>query len=394
MLIKNVNIYTEEHEFLPGTIQIVNGVIQKVNLSAENDAILADETVIDGNNAYAIPGMIDIHFHGCKGYDFCDGTREAFDEIAKYEASIGVTAIAPATMTLPVAELENILAEAATYKKEQEVSEENYTRADLVGINMEGPFISKVKKGAQNQKHIIPCDTATFRKFQIAAEGLVKFIGIAPEEGNAVEFTRDVKDSVNVSLAHTNADYDSAKEAFQVGANHVVHMYNAMPEYNHRAPGVIGAVFDSNHVTAELICDGIHIHPSVVRATFKMLGKERIIMISDSIRATGMNDGVYTLGGLDVEVKGNCAILISEGVMAGSVTTLPDCMRFAAKEIGIPMETVVACVSENPAKRLGIFHKYGSISEGKRGNIVLLDKELKLISVIKDGISLDKWNHR
>ena len=331
---------------------------------------------------YAIPGLIDLHFHGCMGDDFCDGDREALKRIAEYEASVGVTAIAPATMTLPVEELEHILCVAAAYKNGVHSKKE----ADLVGVNMEGPFISRVKKGAQDERNIIPCDTEVCDRFLRASEGLVKFIGIAPEESeDSVSFIRAVKDRVNVSLAHTNADYDTAMKAFEAGADHAVHLYNAMPPFVHREPGVIGAVYDSKHVMAEIICDGVHIHPAAVRATFEMLGEDRMILISDSMRATGMPDGSYTLGGLDVNVVGNRATLASDGTIAGSATNLMDCMKTAVKTMKIPLETAVACATINPAKSLGIDAEYGSICPGKKAHIVLMDQELHVQKVIKDG---------
>ncbi len=337
---------------------------------------------LDGKGMYAIPGLIDLHFHGCKGDDFCDGSRDAIARIAEYEASVGVTAIAPATMTLPVEELEQILRVAAEYKKGPHSKKE----ADFVGINMEGPFISPAKKGAQDERNIIPCDVKVCERFLEVSEGLVKFMGIAPEESeNAVSFIEAVKDKVNVSLAHTNADYDTAMAAFNAGADHAVHLYNAMPAFTHRAPGVIGAVYDSKHVMAEIICDGVHIHPAAVRATFEMMGEDRMILISDSMRAAGMPDGSYTLGGLDVNVVGNRATLASDGAIAGSVTNLMDCMKTAVKTMNIPLETAVACATINPAKSLGIDAEYGSIRAGKKAHIVLMDQELNVQQVIKDG---------
>lgn len=259
-------------------------------------------------------------------------------------------------------------------------------RADLVGINMEGPFISRAKKGAQDAANIIPCDSKICERFLEASQGLVKFIGIAPEESEgAVEFIQSVKDKVHVSLAHTNADYDAANEAFQAGADHAVHLYNAMSSFTHRTPGVIGAVVDNEHVWAELICDGVHVHPAAVRATFKMLGEDRIVLISDSMRATGMPDGTYTLGGLDVNVQGNRATLVSDGALAGSVTNLMDCMRTVVKDMGVPLETAVACVTINPARCLEIEADYGSIAEGKAADLVLLDEELNIRTVVKRG---------
>ena len=281
MLIKNVKVYTEEKTFEDGEIVIKDGIFAR---SGEAEG---EEQVIDGEGCYAIPGLIDLHFHGCMGYDFCDGTKEAIEEIAKYEASIGVTAISPATMTLPVEELKDILAVAASYKKTAE--KENPRGADLIGVNMEGPFISVEKKGAQDERNIISCNEEICQQFLDSSEGLVKFVGIAPERNeDALEFVRRMKDKVNISLAHTNADYDTAKAAFDAGANHAVHLYNAMPAFTHRAPGVVGAVSDSPHVNAELICDGVHIHPTVVRATFKMMGADRMCReIRRYIRRTG-----------------------------------------------------------------------------------------------------------
>lgn len=382
MIIKNIKVYTEDKTFADGKIIIREGVFEEIIIgqTTASDLELQDTEIVDGKGCYAIPGLIDMHFHGCMGDDFCDGTKEAIARIAEYEASIGVTAMAPATMTLPVEELEQILKVAAEYKKGATKG------ADLIGINMEGPFISSAKKGAQDEKNMILCDTEVCQRFLNASDGLVKFVGIAPEESeNSLEFIEKMKDKVNISLAHTNADYDTAKAAFDAGANHAVHLYNAMPAFTHREPGVVGAVSDSRHVTAELICDGVHIHPSTVRATFKMMGENRMILISDSMRATGMPEGQYTLGGLDVNVVGNRATLVSDGALAGSVTNLMDCMRTVVKKMGIPLETAVACATMNPAKSLGEYDKYGSISKGKKANVVLLDEELDLQMVVKDG---------
>nr|WP_296189210.1 N-acetylglucosamine-6-phosphate deacetylase [uncultured Anaerobutyricum sp.] len=450
MIIDNVKVYTEAGNFVSGGIVTQGDRIIEIYTEAEKEEIFKKmniemqhfttqhttikysvqngiDNILDGNGAYAIPGLIDLHFHGCMGDDFCDGDKEAIRRIAEYEASVGVTAIAPATMTLPVEELENILKTAVIYKKEYEeelacsdekfedesgqeqntkvkqgnIMDENSTtpktcekkkgkkRADFVGINMEGPFISPVKKGAQDERNIIPCNKEVAEKFLDASDNLVKFIGIAPEESdNTISFIKNMKDKVNISLAHTNADYESAKAAFDAGANHAVHLFNAMPAFTHRETGVVGAVSDSEHVMAEIICDGIHIHPSMVRAVFKMMGAERMIFISDSMRATGMPDGQYTLGGLDVKVRGNRATLVSDGALAGSVTNLADCMRTAVTKMRIPLETAIACATKNPAISLGVYDERGSISVGKKADIVLIDKDLVLKTVIKDGSAI------
>lgn len=383
MIIDNVYVFTADKTFVKGGIVLDEDKIARVYEEADTPQLTGE--VIDGKGSYAIPGLIDLHFHGCKGDDVCDGDKEALGRIAEYEASVGVTAIAPATMTLPVAELEHVLEVAAEYKKKVN----DCKKADLVGINMEGPFISHVKKGAQDEKNILPCSVEICDRFLKASEGLVKFIGLAPEESSdAVEFIREVKDRVHVSLAHTNADYDTASAAFAAGADHAVHLYNAMPAFTHRQPGVVGAVFDHKHVMAEIICDGIHIHPATVRATFQMMGEDRMLLISDSIRATGMPDGQYTLGGQDVKVVGKLATLGNTDTIAGSATNLMDCMRTAVKQMGLPLETAVACATINPARSLGIEAQYGSIEAGKKAHVVLLDQELELVTVIKDGVKI------
>ena len=368
MIIKNVLIYTEAKRFEKGAICIANGVFS--NYSDDNE-------IIDGEGCYAIPGLVDVHFHGCVGADFCDGTPEAIEKIAMYEATEGITTMVPATMTLSEEELMKIMRNAGTYQNEN--------GATLAGINMEGPFISAAKKGAQAATHIRKPDVEMFRRLQEASNGLIKLCDIAPEEEGAMEFIEAVRDEVNVSFAHTTASYDVAKKGYDLGACHATHLYNAMPAFAHRDPGVIGAARDSEHVYVELICDGIHIHPSVVRATFEMFGDDRIVMISDSMRATGLTDGEYTLGGQAVKVVGKLATLVSDGAIAGSCTNLMDCIRTAVKEMDIPLESAVACATMNAAKSVGLYDKYGSITEGKAGNVVLLNKDLSLNSVIIGG---------
>lgn len=371
MIIRNADIYTEDHRFLKGTVAVENG---RFVGNAEADG--TDSRSVDAEGLYMIPGLIDIHFHGCRGADMCDGTEQALDVITAYEASVGVTSICPATMTIPKNELLAVMKNAGEYKY--------HGGSHLVGINMEGPFISPSKKGAQAAENIMHCDYEYFSRLQKAANGLIKLVDIAPEEPGAMEFIDRANGEVVISLAHTASDYDTARKAIEHGASHATHLYNAMPPMNHRNPGVIGAVRDSEKCHVELICDGVHIHPSVIRATFAMFGAERMILISDSMRATGLEDGEYTLGGQPVTVRGNLATL-HDGTIAGSATNLMDCMRFAVKEAGIPLETAVMCATENPAKEIGIFHETGSIAAGKKADFVLLDKELNVIGVYIDG---------
>lgn len=369
MIIKNAQIFTEDKTFKEGTVYIRDGFFAE-EFTDEDD-------VLDAEGCYAIPGLVDVHFHGCMGYDFCDGTEEALEKIAEYQASQGITTIVPATMTLPEKELMQIMRSAGAYK--------SHAGAVLAGINMEGPFISKAKKGAQDAEHILKPDAELFRKLQKEAKGLIKLVDIAPEEEGAMEFIKELKDGVHISFAHTMADYNTAKQGYGLGACHATHLYNAMPPLSHREPGVIGAALDSEHVKVELICDGVHVHPAVVRATFELFGDDRIVMISDSMRATGLGDGIYTLGGQDVKVAGKVAKLVSDGALAGSVTNLMDCVRAAVLDMKIPLESAVACATMNPAKSVGLYDQYGSITVGKAGNLVLLDPDLSLKAVILNG---------
>ncbi len=359
------------------------GVFVEKDVSIRGDRICgqgeenADGPVIDGAGALLIPGLIDIHFHGCAGHDFCEGTEEAFDAIAVYEASRGITSMVPATMTLPEEELAKICRMAAAYKNEK--------GAVLRGINLEGPFLSREKRGAQNDAYIIPPDAGFFRRLNRQAKGLIRLLAIAPELEGAMDVINELKEEVRLSAAHSTADYDLAMRAFAEGVSQVTHLYNAMTGMGHRNPGLAGAAADHESIAAELICDGIHVHPAVVRQTFKMFGDDRIILISDSMEAVGMPDGNYSLGGLFVEKKGRKACL-KDGTIAGSVTDLMGCLVTAVKEMGIPLESAVKCASENPAKAVGIYEETGSITPGKRADLVLLDeKDLSIRTVILGG---------
>lgn len=375
MIIKNASVYTEDGIFLDKDIFIEG------NYFVDSEEKVTDKTEIDGTGCVAIPGLTDIHFHGCVGYDFCDGTKEAIDAMAAYEASVGVTNIVPATMTLGMETLMNICRTAKAYREEG--VQEN--KARLCGINMEGPFVAPSKKGAQNGEYIREPDIDMYDKLNEASGNMVKLIAIAPEMAGAMEFIEKKHGEVVISIAHTAADYDTAICAFEKGATHVTHLYNAMNPYTHRAPGVVGAAADKQKTEVELICDGVHIHPAAVRTTFKIFGDDRIILISDSMMATGLEDGDYSLGGQAVRVVGNLATL-KDGTIAGSATNLMDCLRTAVLKMGIPLESAVKCAAVNSAKSVGIYDKYGSISPGKKADVVLLNKEnLALKQVILEG---------
>lgn len=333
-----------------------------------------EELKLDG--LYLIPGLTDIHFHGCMGHDFCEGKTETIAIMAKYEESQGITSICPATMTYSEEILKEIMKAAAEYQTDE--------GAELVGINMEGPFISYEKKGAQNPAYIQKPDIEMFRRLQKEASGLIKLIALAPEVEGADDFISELKNEVVISLAHTNADYDRAIQVFNEGINHVTHLYNAMRPLNHRDPNPYFAAADCDNVEVEIIADGIHVHPAVVRNTLRTLGDDRVIFISDTMEAVGMKDGKYQLGGQAVNKKGNLATL-EDGTIAGSATNLMDCMKTAVKKMNIPLETAVKCAAVNPARSIGIYDRYGSLEKGKIANAVALDEDLNIKMVINRG---------
>ena len=346
----------------------------------------SDGRMLDASGCYVIPGLVDVHFHGCVGEDFSDASPEGLQRMADFELSQGVTYICPAGMTLPEDQLTAICRNAAAHRAK------NAGGAQLVGLHLEGPFLSTAKKGAQNGDFLHDPDSAMLRRLQKAAEGCVKLVTVAPEQPGAMDFIRAaVADGIAVSVGHTTADYDTAAAAFAAGADHATHLYNGMPPLHHRSPGVIGAAFDDPKVQVELICDGIHIHSSVVRATFRLFGAERVILISDSLRATGMPDGQYPFGGQEIEVHGNCATILGHPeTLAGSVTSLMGCLRQAVA-FGVPLADAVRAASYNPARSIGIDRQAGSLDTGKEASLILLDREdLSIRAIVFQGELLEQ----
>lgn len=344
------------------------------------DGTPENEDGIDLENRFVIPGLVDVHNHGNSGEDFSDGDYNGLVKMAQYLAQKGVTSFAPASMTLPYDVLEKAFRTAARFYREQPEG-----CARLMGIQMEGPFFSEKKKGAQNGAFIRLPDFEAFLRLYKASDGLIRIVDVAAELPGAVEFTEKASKLCTVSIAHTDCTYEEAAAVFEAGARHLTHLYNAMPGIHHRKPGPIGAGSEREDVVAELICDGLHVHASAVRIAFKLF-PGRICLISDALRCCGMPDGKYTLGGQDVFLSGGVARL-ADGTLAGSATNLYDCMRKAV-EFGIPKERAILAATIIPAREIGEDAEIGSIEEGKLADFVVCDEDLQCRAVYIGGVKI------
>ena len=423
MIIRNGFVYQEDKCFVKKDLYVENGRI------VESREQVTDTVEVEAEGLLVIPGLIDIHSHGAMGCDFSDGSAEGLKKILSYEYAHGITSYCPASMTLEKEKLLSVFRMAKGWRDGEGMSH-------LAGIYMEGPFLDIRKGGAHRKECILPADVDFFRKCNEACGNIIRVVTLSPggagecrgdggegirgreesirDRGAGVRereesirdrgvgvrekeddrseretagkkgmaFIRELHKEVVISLGHTAADYDTAKEALAAGARQVTHLFNAMMPLAHRAPGLIGAASEDQHCMAELICDGIHVHESMVRAAFKLF-PGRIVLISDSMRAAGMGDGIYDLGGQQVEVKGHVAML-ADGTIAGSVSNLYDCMCMAVS-FGIPMGEAIAAATMNPARSIGMYDQIGSLQPGKRADIILMDENLKRVNIFQGG---------
>lgn len=347
-LIKNVRLRGETVD-----IAVEEGKITGIG------KIAGDGVDFGGNKIY--PGLIDTHSHGCIGEDTCDGELA---EMARFYLANGTTTWYPTTMTVGFDTLVNAC-HANTHIE---------GGANIPGFHLEGPFINVKLKGAQNEKHIIPPTHELIKKCEYA-----KKITVAPEVEGAIDFIRECP--IVVSIGHTTTDYETAKAAFEAGAVCLTHTFNCMPGLHHRAPGPIPAGAECG-AYAELICDGVHVHPSMVRLLIGLYGTDRIVLISDSVRPAGLGDGKYDLGGIEITVTDGKAYTPG-GNLAGSTSMLIDCVRCAIK-FGIPEEDAVKMATENPAKLMGLTTK-GKIEVGMDADFIIVDDDFKLIKAIARG---------
>ena len=376
MFYKNARIYCSDFTFREGAFEVVDGKF---------GAILPDtvpEDAIDLGGATIIPGLVEVHSHGNSGADFSDGDYEGLKAMAKYFAQCGVTSFAPASMTLPY----DVLSKAfATAKMLKEEAPEGYSR--IMGIQMEGPYFSYTKRGAQNPDYLKEPDFEGFKKLYEECGGLVRIVDIAPELPGAAEFVAKAKELCTVSIAHTDSDYDHAKAAVDAGVTHLTHLYNAMPAIHHRNPGVIPACVENENVQAEIICDGYHIHPASVRLAFAMF-KNRMVLVSDSGRCAGQPEGYqFDLGGQMAEIRGGVAKLVGSETIACSASNLWTCLCNAISW-GVPAEEAIRAASYNPAKALGVQDQIGSIETGKLADFLVCSADYSQKRIFLAGAEL------
>ena len=352
-------------------IIIEKGKIIAITDKKEDLAILKNIEIIEAQNKFIVPGYIDIHVHGGGGSDVMDGEYEAIKQVATTHSRFGTTAFLPTTMTMTKDKIIKSL------KSIHEARLKGTGTAEILGIHLEGPYINSEKKGAQKEEDIKKVSMEEFLEFNKASGNLIRLVTIAPEMPGAIDFIRWLhQQGIIVSVGHSNATYDQIQAGIQAGLSHVTHTFNAMRELHHREPGVVGAALTSPELTVEVIADGIHIHPIVLKILTKIKEGEKVVLITDAMRAAGLKEGTYDLGGQEVIVAKGQARL-KDGTLAGSVLTMDKAVKNMVNKVGIQLPKVIQMASFNPARSIGIDDKKGSLEPGKDADIVILNKNLE-----------------
>ncbi len=371
MIFRNVRLLNEDFVF------------ETTDVAVEGDRFTSIPTsqskTIDCTGLWMIPGLVDIHTHGAAGYDAMDPGFEAINGISRHMATHGTTTFLPTIMT----DSHDTMREAAAHIGR---AREQVEGARIGGIYMEGPYFSMKYKGAQNPAHVRLPSVDEFRSIHQAAEGLIKIVSLAPELPGADAFIESVRSVTRIAAGHTDADYATMRHALDLGLSQLTHTFNAMRPLHHREPGAIAAAMEGG-AFCECIADGMHVHPAMVRLLYHTVGRERLILISDSIRPAGLPDGTYTSGGQTVFMTNGKATL-EDGTIAGSSSSLLDCVRQAIR-FGIPPEDAVRAATYNPAVAAGIADEAGVICPGRRADFLLVDEHLALRAVYIGGTPID-----
>jgi N-acetylglucosamine-6-phosphate deacetylase len=336
----------------------------------------------DYGASYITPGLIDIHLHGAMGKDVMDGSVEGLRQIASHQARCGVTGFVAATLSAPGSRIQDAV-------RSVKAAQAGHLPSEILGIHLEGPFLSLKKRGAHNPEFIRPVDPEAVSAILEVCGGLKTIITIAPEVGDNMRYVRSFRDNgLLVSIGHSDATYELARTGFDQGITQATHLFNAMSGFLPREPGVIGAVLDSDSVTAELIADGIHVHPATLRLAIRQKGADRICLITDSMNAAGLGDGDFSVGGLEVQVRDGQARLKENGALAGSVLTLNRAVRNIIRWTGLPVPQAVRLASLNPARVLGLDGERGSIESGKLADLAVFDRDFNVVATFRRGRKL------
>jgi N-acetylglucosamine-6-phosphate deacetylase len=379
-------ILTPDEEISDGVI-VVEG--SRIAAIGHRDEMRLPPGAVDyvATGMTVVPGFVDVHIHGAGGHDVMEGDARALDRITSTVARHGTTSIVATTVTAPVEETCRSLQGIAQYIRAHENAESDGLAAEILGIHLEGPFISKARRGVHPPDALAKPSVATLGKLIEAADGLVKIVTLAPELPGALDLiSAAVAAKIVAAIGHTDADYDQARAAIHAGARHAVHMYNAMRPFEHRDPGVVGAILTDPEVTAEVIADLVHVAGPAIQVLIGTKGFDTVLLVSDGIAATGMPDGKYRLGNFEVSVKDGVA-RNSEGKLAGSTLTIDRALRNIVG-IGVPLQDAVRMATVLPARRLGLAGKKGIIAVGADADLVALTPDLRVAGVMTRGAGL------
>ncbi len=369
-------------------IAIDEGRVTLISTRAET-SVPAGARVMDFPGATLAPAFLDVHIHGAAGHDVMEATPEALDAMGRFLASRGTANYLATTVTAPLdATLRSLEGLAKLIARADEISSGNgsgFASARPLGIHLEGPFLSHVKRGVHPPEYLLEPSVAAFDRMFEAAEGRVRLMTLAPELNGAPELAAHAaRRGVRVSVGHSNATAEETRAAFAAGATSATHTFNAMRALDHREPGILGEVLTDDAVFAELICDGIHSAPEMTRLWWRAKGPERGILVTDAMSAAGMPDGEYQLGGFAVQVAQGRAT--RDGVLAGSVLTLDRALANCVAFTGAAIEKALRAVTANPAAMVGLEDAAGRVAVGRRANLVVLNAEAKLIATFVNGV--------
>lgn len=370
MIIKNARVFVEE-DFQNVDVRVNEGKIVEIGVS-----LSGDDEVVDYTGKLLLPGMVEIHSHGCLGFDFCDTTEAQIEDMREYYGAQGTTSLLATVMTSGEEKMKQAMRELKPFMHREE------SRTRILGINLEGPFFDPAKKGAHDESCLLPLDGDFFDELYALSGNNIRLLDVDPTLEHGLEFIAKYSKEMTVSLAHTVCDYALAMKAIDAGASHITHLFNAMNGLHHREPGIVGAFSDSSNVNAEIICDGFHVHPSVLRMMYQVAG-DRMLLISDSISAAGLPNGNYVSGGMEVIVKDGMARL-RNGTIAGSTITLYEGVRRMIS-FGIDPVQAILGATIRPAKAVGIDQMVGSIEVGKYADFLVVDEEYHLEDVYIGG---------